>query len=615
VVVLLVLFTATYYLVLTPWRDAQQVEQGQAAGVARSIQDIDYFTGPQAIPNLDRDLSGLGLSELKKLRKIVDSAGQMVDAMHSGDFARMRAAKAEYETLARENPLNTPNIFASFNALAAKLGGIIQFEADLSNATVSGGDFDGYEKLQAKAASIESALGDSVPPDARARLDRVARTKLVSGLLALMKGPPAPTRDYRWFETTWDKFKLGPDETESKAAITRMKRIAFDWQLIEAQENERSTMDLQRRLKEDKAEGVWPDWLRELAETKIVMAQGTDTGAEPLSRTIPPERPRARVPGGTPSTSPLPWMYFLSDDNRFPVELPERGQGLSFFLRTPAKTDEELKPWSGDMARGLGPNGESFKVYSGRLITGRAPPTTPYLVVGKRPDGEAFQIYVGHGRYDKAIFGAVEGGLKREGDNIVVDVSKLPGATLQPLSLRLPPGFSVKGSKITALGMRAQRCNIAPVVQEIKNQIQKQSQAGPPAGQPAVTPPATPPDSATAKSGSSPGKKKAAPETEPAATPEAGKPSEKPKDTSPATAATADANKAEPTAKPAARKPSDKPKTASNAASPAAGAREKEEPKPLTAHPLLNGQLPPGTYTLLVGDGDHKLPLIDFKIP
>src|SRR5258708_36152935 len=102
------------------------------------------------------------------------------------------------------------------------------------------------------------------------------------------------------------------------------------------------------------------------------------------------------------------------------------------------------------MTRGLGPNGESFKVYSGRLITGRAPPATPYMLVGKRADGEAFQIYVGLGRYDKAIFGVVEGGLKREGDNIVVDVSKLPGAVLQPLSLRLPPGFGVKGSKITA---------------------------------------------------------------------------------------------------------------------------------------------------------------------
>jgi hypothetical protein len=30
---------------------------------------------------------------------------------------------------------------------------------------------------------------------------------------------------------------------------------------------------------------------------------------------------------------------------------------------------------------------------------------------------------------------------------------------------------------------------------------------------------------------------------------------------------------------------------------------------------LLNGQIPPGTYTLLVGDGDRKVPLIDFKIP
>src|SRR5439155_17239141 len=125
-------------------------------------------------------------------------------------------------------------------------------------------------------------------------------------------------------------------------------------------------------------------------------------------------------------------------------------------------------------------------------------------------------------------------GLKREGDNIVVDVSKLPGAVLQPLSLRLPPGFGVKGSKITAIGVRAQRCNIAPVVKEIKDQIQKQSE---PAGQPPVTQSAdlpgssaasqsdaakstaTPPPPPVAQSGSGPEKRETALETEPAARP------------------------------------------------------------------------------------------------
>lgn len=557
VAVLLLLFTATYYLVLTPYRDAQQVGQGKRAGVERLIEDIGYFTGSRAIPNLDADLSSLGLTDLKQLRKVVESAGQMVEAMHSGDFAKMRAAKMEYETVAGQNPLECPNILASFNAVAAKLGEITQFETELLSANVSGGDFDSFEKLKSKGASIESTLGDSVPAEAKSRLERVVRTKLASGVLALMKGPPAPTRDYHWFETTWNQIKLGPDETESKAALNQAKRIAIDWQVVEAQETDRPTTALQARLKEDTNNRAWPAWLRALAEAKIVAAQNSDTGeGEPGSRTIPPEPPKARVPGGAPATSPLPWIYFLADDNRFPMELPDRGEGFSFFLRTQARGDEELKQSGGVLARGLGPNGESFKSYNGRLITGRTSPPTPFVLVGKRAGSEAFQIYVGLGRFNKAIFGVVEGGLKREGDHLVVDVSKLPGAVLQPLSLRLPPGFGVKGSKITALGVRTQRCNLAPVMQEIKNQIQKQSEAGPPAGQPPVTQSAALPGSSAAS--------------------------------------TTDAAKA----------------TATPPPPPAA-----EEPKPLTAHPLLNGQIPPGTYTLLVGDDDHKLPLIDFKMP
>jgi len=578
----LLLWTATHYLVLTPLREAGQVEQSKQAGVQRLIEDIGYFTGPRAIPNLEQEVGGLGFSDLKKLREVATSAGSMVEAMRSGDMAKMRTARAEYEALAAQHPLNCPNIFASFNTLAARLGEIAQLETEFNSATVSGGDFEAFEKLQAKATSLASALGDSVPAAARTRLERVAHTKLAQGLLALLKGPPAPTRDYAWFETTWGRMKLVPGETESKAALDQVQRIAIDWQAVEAQATDKPVTNLKARLKEDTNKRVWPAWLRDLAEGKIMAAQANDIGAdEPGARAIPPEPPRSRVPGGTPSTAPLPWTYFLSDDNRFPVELPERGEGFTFFLRTTANADVLLPPTGGVLARGLGPNGESFKSYNGRLITGKTSPPTPYIFVGKRADGgEAFQIYVGLGRLNKAIFGVVEGGLKREGDKIVVDVSKLPGGILQPLWLRVPAGFGVKGSTNTALGVRAERCNIAPVVKEIKNQIQKQSEPASAAVQPPVPPSTAPSESSAMPTGSG---------------------SEK--------AATA------PVAKPEAVKPPENPKTASNPATPAAGARAAEEPKPLTAHPLLNGQIPPGTYTLLVGDGDRRVPLIDFKIP
>src|ERR1041384_634351 len=69
VAVLLLLWTLTHYLVLTPLREAGQVEQGKRAGVERIIQGIGYFDGPRAIPNLDHDLNSLGFSDLQKLRE------------------------------------------------------------------------------------------------------------------------------------------------------------------------------------------------------------------------------------------------------------------------------------------------------------------------------------------------------------------------------------------------------------------------------------------------------------------------------------------------------------------------------------------------------------------
>ena len=117
VALLLLLWTAVHYLVLTPLREAGQVEQSKQASAVRLIEGIGYFTGPRAIPNLDQDVSSLGFFDLQKLRDVAESARKMVEAMQSGDFARMRAAKNEYETLARQNPLNCPNILASFNAV------------------------------------------------------------------------------------------------------------------------------------------------------------------------------------------------------------------------------------------------------------------------------------------------------------------------------------------------------------------------------------------------------------------------------------------------------------------------------------------------------------------
>ena len=125
------------------------------------------------------------------------------------------------------------------------------------------------------------------------------------------------------------------------------------------------------------------------------------------------------------------------------------------------------------MSKGLGPFGESFKIQNGKLNPGAKPPAAPYAFVGKTEGVEAFRIYVGAGREDRPIFGGADGGLKREGDELILDLTKIPGSISQPLFLRLPPGFGAKGSKIAIVDVQAPRCNISKPVQELKDQVDK----------------------------------------------------------------------------------------------------------------------------------------------
>jgi hypothetical protein len=126
----------------------------------------------------------------------------------------------------------------------------------------------------------------------------------------------------------------------------------------------------------------------------------------------------------------------------------------------------------------LGPFGEYFKIVEGKLQAGAKPPRRPYAFVGKHDNADVFRIYVGAGRDDKPIFGVTDSGLKREGDELVVDVSKLPGTVAQALALRLPAGFGMKGSKMAVVELHGGRGDISAAVQELKGQLASISGGG-----------------------------------------------------------------------------------------------------------------------------------------
>ena len=108
------------------------------------------------------------------------------------------------------------------------------------------------------------------------------------------------------------------------------------------------------------------------------------------------------------------------------------------------------------------------------------PPPPPYIFirVSVKVPKEAFRIYVGIGFDDKPIFGVIEGGLKRDEDDIVLDPAKLPGNVSQPLSLRLPPGFGVKGKQsrtASTISIKATLQRIRKFVQELTDKLPKVS--------------------------------------------------------------------------------------------------------------------------------------------
>src|SRR5262245_53203339 len=70
VALLVLLYMAVQSLVLAPLHEGSQVEQSKRARVESIIEDIGYFTGARAIPDLDHDVSNLRLADLQKLREV-----------------------------------------------------------------------------------------------------------------------------------------------------------------------------------------------------------------------------------------------------------------------------------------------------------------------------------------------------------------------------------------------------------------------------------------------------------------------------------------------------------------------------------------------------------------
>ncbi|HEY3898290.1 MAG TPA: hypothetical protein VGM54_06740 [Chthoniobacter sp.] len=670
------------FQVVVPWYQDLQARKEQRQSIRTIVDGSGYFTGTRTTPNIDTELKPLSLVELQKLRNFAELTEGMLEAMRAADFPKMAAARQAYESYRRENPVNGLDLLPKFNAVADKVQTALRLDSELSSVTVGPEGYDVFEQLQQKAASIEGTLGDYIPDGVKmkARLDAVANDKQASALMALLRGSSRPAQGTAWFESALEKIQPGPEETETRKVIEMIQRIIVDWKFVEAQQPNKSTAQLEARLKEQSRDPIWPTWLRGLAEAKIKTARPAVSSEPRTSRSD--QAPLSHLPDAANALPSTLSLQFFSDEQHFPIELPARSSGISYYLRVEGKSDELLQPFAGDVSRGLGPFGEYFKIRDGKLQAGAKPPRMPYIFVGKRDNSDMFRIYVGMGRDDKSIFGTTETGLTRDGDALVVDLSKLPGSVSQPLWLRLPPDFGVKGSKYRVVEVQAGRADISAVVQEMKDELARVSSGG---GGDDITSPNSEINAIRTeiRKLSAKPKAKAQPEKKPApgGKPLAGNAGDVPADiglTRPAEMLAvlfenfwdeqvgSHPNPAEKIRAELAKKPDQanwgalltelhqdfqygtadwigksefdkrlawaqqaeklaervcnyeyrKQVADKDAAAVAArAAKAAEEAKRLGANALMNGKVPPGFYTLLVGDGDRKLPVLDYKAP
>jgi hypothetical protein len=681
-VAVLAVLVALVTQVIMPWYQDLQARKEQRQSIRTTVDGTGYFTGARAIPDIDIDLKPLSLVDLQKLHHFAVLTEDMLTAMRAADFPRMATARQAYESYRRENPVNGPDLLPKFNAVADKLQTALRLDFELSSVTVGPEGYDTFEQLQQKAASVESTLGDYIPDGVKmkARLDATANDKQASALMFLLRGTSRPAQGTAWFESALEKIKPTPDETETRKVIETIQHIIADWKFVDAQQPNKSTAPLEARLKEQAHDPIWPTWLRGLAEAKIKTARPT-VSSEPRTSSSD-QAPLGHLPDTTNAMPSALSLQFFSDEQHFPIELPTRGSGISYYLRAGGKSDELLQPFAGDVSRGLGPFGEYFKIQDGKLLAGTKPPPMPYIFVGKHDNADAFRIYVGLGRDDKSVFGLSESGLTRDGDALVVDLSKLPGNISQPLWLRLPPDFGVKGSKYRVVEVQAGRADISAIVQEMKDELTRVSSGS---GGDDITSPNSEINTIRAeiRKLSAKPKPKAQPEKKPTpgGKPVAGNardvsadigltrpaemlavlfenywdeqigshpnPSEKIRAELAKKSDQADwgalltelhkdfqygtadwigksefdkrlswAQQAEKLAERICGYEYRKQLADKDAAAVATrAAKAAGEAKHLSTHPLLNAKIPPGTYTLLVGDGDRKLPVLDYKVP
>jgi hypothetical protein len=233
------------------------------------------------------------------------------------------------------------------------------------------------------------------------------------------------------------------------------------------------------------------DEKRPLLEAKVVQVQQLpEVPTQPAAKDstpVPPAKPALEPRNSPPAvsaqgttevtkaadTASPPVLYFVADNSQLSVELPANQSALKFWLQRKDGQPEELKPYGGNLANGLGPYGKILKVLNQKLVGGEEPPTVPYMLALKEGADEIKRAYVGWGRDDRPIIASIEGGLKRDQQAIVFssDALPLPGVVKDRLWLRTPLNFSGAGSKQELIEMKDSRSDIAPFVQRLEKQL------------------------------------------------------------------------------------------------------------------------------------------------
>jgi len=267
------------------------------AEALRPLHGIAYFDGLKFREQLEHDLQSRSPVEIARVLPLVEFSASLTSMLTKPNFEKLRS-KPAHETaqkLASDAGLNLPPAIGS---LATGLDEAARQEKELRDFSPLAVGAEGLTRFQKQCAEWTAKNATSYPQqdfvNLRGQLSALGARQQASALRHLLGDGIIPSEQDTWFRDRRDAIMAAWNDPEAARLIKEVDTILNDWRYVRNEAPTTVARWLETASKEH------PTWLRRLAQKNSAPAKASTRDMETAREKTPPAEPKPEpVAAGT----------------------------------------------------------------------------------------------------------------------------------------------------------------------------------------------------------------------------------------------------------------------------------------------------------------------------